>query len=59
MTRAELKQLVSLPVIVAALGYFVDIYDLLLFGIVRKESLTSIGVPEHLLFNQGEFLLTV
>lgn len=34
----------SLPVIVAALGYFVDIYDLLLFTIVREPSLQGIGV---------------
>jgi putative MFS transporter len=34
----------SLPVIVAALGYFVDIYDLLLFTIVREPSLAGIGV---------------
>ncbi len=34
----------SLPVIVAALGYFVDIYDLLLFTIVREPSLKGIGV---------------
>jgi MFS family permease len=34
----------SLPVIVAALGYFVDIYDLLLFTIVREPSLRSLGV---------------
>ncbi|WP_298157013.1 MFS transporter [Flavobacterium sp.] len=33
--------LFSFPVIVAALGYFVDIYDLLLFGIVRVPSLKS------------------
>ncbi len=33
------KILLSFPVIVAALGYFVDIYDLLLFGIVRVPSL--------------------
>ena len=31
-------------VIVASLGYFVDIYDLLIFLIVRKQSLTDIGV---------------
>jgi putative MFS transporter len=31
-------------VIVAALGYFVDIYDLLIFSIVRKSSLLDIGV---------------
>jgi|TARA_R110000737_G_scaffold224336_3_gene239329 MFS family permease len=36
--------LFSLPVVVAALGYFVDIYDLLLFGIVRIKSLESLGV---------------
>jgi MFS transporter, putative metabolite:H+ symporter len=37
---------VGLLVLVAALGYFVDIYDLLLFGIVRVESLKGIGVPD-------------
>ncbi|WP_333695922.1 MFS transporter [Flavobacterium sp.] len=38
------KKLLSLPVIVAALGYFVDIYDLLLFGIVRVPSLLDLGM---------------
>src|SRR5450631_1289930 len=33
----------SLAVIVAALGYFVDIYDLLLFTIVKKESMMQVG----------------
>lgn len=39
------KQLgvLSLPVIVAALGYFVDIYDLLLFTIVKKPSMLAVG----------------
>lgn len=36
--------ILSLPVIVAALGYFVDIYDLLLFSIIRVPSLTSMGL---------------
>jgi MFS transporter, putative metabolite:H+ symporter len=36
--------IISLPVIVAALGYFVDIYDLLLFTIVREPSLAGLGV---------------
>jgi len=36
----------NIAVIVAALGYFVDIYDLLLFTIVRKPSLVSIGVTD-------------
>ena len=42
MTTQE--QRTWLIVVVAALGYFVDIYDLLLFGIVRTTSLTEIGV---------------
>jgi MFS family permease len=41
-TKEKLSHLLSLPVIVAALGYFVDIYDLLLFGIVRVPSLQSL-----------------
>ncbi|HEY4220013.1 MAG TPA: MFS transporter [Myxococcota bacterium] len=44
-------------VVVAALGYFVDIYDLLLFGIVRKPSLVEIGVPEAQLLDAGAVLL--
>lgn len=36
----------SLPVIVAALGYFVDIYDLLLFTIVREPSIVGVGIDK-------------
>jgi len=36
----------SIPVLVAALGYFVDIYDLLLFTIVREPSLKGIGIAD-------------
>lgn len=57
MDKKDLRLLFSLPVIVAALGYFVDIYDLLLFSIVRRSSLITLGVPESELFSQGEFLL--
>lgn len=46
-TTPNYKALYSLPVIVAALGYFVDIYDLLLFGIVRLPSLKSLGLSEE------------
>lgn len=35
-----------LIIVVSALGYFVDIFDLLLFGVVRVASLKGIGVPE-------------
>jgi len=59
MEEKNFKQLFSVPVIVAALGYFVDIYDLLLFSIVRKPSLMALGVTEADLLSQGGFLLQV
>ncbi|WP_369411900.1 MFS transporter [Chryseolinea lacunae] len=55
--KKNFKLLYSIPVIVAALGYFVDIYDLLLFSIVRIPSLISMGVAEADLQTQGEHLL--
>jgi len=36
----------NVAVLVASLGYFVDIYDLLLFTIVRVPSLKDLGVPQ-------------
>ena len=36
----------SIPVLVAALGYFVDIYDLLLFSFIRISSLKSFGLTQ-------------
>ncbi len=57
LTREDCKELLSVPVIVAALGYFVDIYDLLLFGIVRVASLKSLGVPDQEMLSIGEFLM--
>jgi MFS family permease len=44
MNQKQSYSIFSLPVLVAALGYFVDIYDLLLFTIVREPSLSGIGV---------------
>lgn len=57
MDQKNYKLLFSLPVIVAALGYFVDIYDLLLFSIVRVNSLKSLGVADDNLLVQGEYLI--
>ena len=45
-SSAKLTRNVTLLVLVASLGYFVDIYDLLIFLIVRKQSLVSIGVTK-------------
>ena len=47
----------SIPVIVAALGYFVDIYDLLLFSITRIESLRSFGLSPEQITIEGESIL--
>ena len=42
------KYLIPLTILVSALGYFVDIYDILLFSIVRQSSLATLGVaPEE------------
>lgn len=47
----------NIVVIVAALGYFVDIYDLTLFGIVRVPSLKAIGIADDQIKNAGVYLL--
>ncbi|MBK7289058.1 MAG: MFS transporter [Chitinophagaceae bacterium] len=47
----------SITVIVAALGYFVDIYDLLLFAIIRVESLQSLGLSAEQIKIDGESIL--
>lgn len=44
MQPSKSKSIFNIAVIVAALGYFVDIYDLLLFTIVREPSLHDLGV---------------
>lgn len=44
MNQAKPASIFNIAVIVAALGYFVDIYDLLLFTIVREPSLAGLGV---------------
>ncbi len=59
ITSSQAKLLFSVPVIVAALGYFVDIYDLLLFSIVRVPSLKALGVAEEDLLVQGIKLINM
>ncbi len=49
----------SLPVIVGALGFFVDVYDLLLFSIIRKPSLASLGLSPDQVLSQGELIISV
>jgi putative MFS transporter len=42
---SKFRSIFNLTVLVAALGYFVDMFDLLLFPIVRQPSLVALGVP--------------
>ena len=51
--------ILSLPVIVGALGFFVDVYDLLLFNIIRKPSLQSLGLQEKDILISGENILSI
>jgi MFS family permease len=57
--KAILKSLVQIPVMVAALGYLVDMYDLFLFSIVRVPSLKAIGFAGDDLLSNGVLLLNV
>src|SRR6478609_2310861 len=49
--------LFNIAVIVAALGYFVDIYDLLLFSITRVPSLRSLGLSDEQVLSDGEGII--
>lgn len=52
-------KILNVAVVVAALGYFVDIYDLVLFSIVRKPSLESIGLNAAQMEKSGLWLLNI
>ncbi len=53
------NKIVALTILVSALGYFVDIFDLLLFSIVRVHSLKDLGVGEADLLSVGIRLLNI
>jgi MFS transporter, putative metabolite:H+ symporter len=53
MKQNQNISILSVPVIVAALGYFVDIYDLLLFAFIRINSLVSLGFTQDQSVNLG------
>ncbi|MEY4505364.1 MAG: hypothetical protein RL154_1664 [Pseudomonadota bacterium] len=59
MNKENLKLLFSMPVIVAALGYFVDLYDLIIFGIVRTQSLTELGLDTQGVAEVGKEILNI
>src|SRR5580698_4025482 len=55
--ESALRKILHPVVIVGALGYFVDVYDLILFSIVRGASLRGLGVPPDQILAKGVLLL--
>lgn len=53
------ESLFSLAVIVGALGYFVDVYDLLLFSIIRVPSLKAMGLSAEDIAKKGSEILSI
>lgn len=54
---SEIRSVLKFPVIVAGLGYFVDMFDITLFGVVRVQSLKDIGITDPAeLLSQGVHL---
>ncbi|MGC4057247.1 MAG: MFS transporter [Chitinophagaceae bacterium] len=57
--QQESRKNLGLLILVASLGYFVDIYDLVIFSIVRVKSFREIGVADDLLRTNGEFVINM
>ena len=55
----QIKPAFNFTVLVASLGYFVDMYDLVLYGIVRIPSLKDMGITGDDLVSKGMFLLNM
>jgi len=53
------KELLRIPVLVAALGYMVDMYDLFLFSIIRVPSLRSLHLSDDGIMKGGILLLNL
>ncbi|EHQ30736.1 MFS transporter [Mucilaginibacter paludis] len=59
MQKKDTSRNVIFLVIVAALGYFVDIYDLVLFSVVRIKSFHDIGVSADDMLGKGQFVINM
>lgn len=57
MSKQGTKNPFNLVVLVAALGYFVDIYDLQLFNVVSKTSIRGIGISDPAIVDKYDYLL--
>jgi MFS family permease len=54
-----MKRHIWLAIIASALGFFVDLYDIIILSIVRSKSLLELGVPETELLSKGVFLINI
>ena len=54
-----MKRHIWLAIIASALGFFVDLYDIIILSIVRSKSLLELGIPETELLSKGVFLINV
>ena len=57
--KASQNKAVWVLVAVAALGYFVDVYDLIIFSVVLKASLAGLSVPESEMLHLDLHLLNL
>ncbi|MEJ7610524.1 MAG: MFS transporter [Ferruginibacter sp.] len=57
LQKKPVTSVFSFAVLVAALGYFVDIYDLLLFSIIRVPSLADMGLSTQMITTKGEMII--
>ena len=58
-SKSIVRELSRIPVLVAALGYMVDMYDLFLFSIVRVPSLKSLNLSGDSIMKDGIMLLNL
>jgi putative MFS transporter len=52
----ELYSVLNVTVLVAGLGYFVDLFDITLFGVVRSTSLRELGLDDAAVLDRGVFI---
>ncbi len=51
------KNAINLTVLVASLGYFVDIFDLQLFNIISKQSIAGLGITDKVMIDKLDYQL--
>lgn len=54
-----MKKHIWLAIVASALGFFVDLYDIIILSIVRSKSLLEIGIPQDQLLSKGVSLINV